>query len=106
MLLLLLLLSLTVLVPLPYTTAGTCWRLQVADRGGLPAIAAAAAAGAAGPVPDGEPNNAMGEDLGEFWCRTGKLCKPVRRVSGLLGLCGWGGAAGAASDPVPAGEKA
>jgi probable phosphoglycerate mutase len=45
----------------------------VADRGGLPAAAAAAAAGAAGPVPEGaaEGAQAMGEDLGEFWCRTG-----------------------------------
>lgn len=47
--------------------------IQVADRGGLPAVAAAAAAGAAGPVPEGDAAGAqaMGEDLGEFWCRTG-----------------------------------
>jgi hypothetical protein len=50
--------------------------LQVADRGGLPAVAAAAAAGAAGPVPEGaaESSNTMGENLGEFWWRTGGGC--------------------------------
>lgn len=46
--------------------------LQVADRGGLPAVAAAAAASAAGPaLPPEHPGFSQGlEDLGEFWCRT------------------------------------
>jgi hypothetical protein len=63
--------------------------LQVADRGGLPAAAAAAAAGAAGPVPEGEADTmAMGEDLGEFWCRTGGtvvLCLGPCKTSPISG---------------------
>ncbi|WIA41410.1 hypothetical protein OEZ86_004993 [Tetradesmus obliquus] len=46
---------------------------MVADRGGLPAAAATAAAGAAGPAvdPDSAGASAGLEDLGEFWYRTG-----------------------------------
>ncbi|KAF6263231.1 phosphoglycerate mutase-like protein [Scenedesmus sp. NREL 46B-D3] len=45
---------------------------MVADRGGLPAAAATAAAGAAGPAlaPDSPGYSAGLEDLGEFWYRT------------------------------------
>lgn len=61
--------------------------LQVADRGGLPAVAAAAAAGAAGPVPEGaaEGAQAMGEDLGEFWYRTGEATAAALCVDGPMG---------------------
>jgi hypothetical protein len=46
----------------------------VADRGGLPAAAATAAASAAGPAlaPESPGYSSGLEDLGEFWYRTGK----------------------------------
>jgi hypothetical protein len=70
---------------------------QVADRGGLPAVAAAAAAAAAGPVlpnaPLGDEAAAaaaadLGEDLGEFWFRTGEclVCgAPLPQRHGVTG---------------------
>lgn len=62
------------------STALCLSRVQVADRGGLPAVAAAAAAGAAGPAvsPQDPGYTSSMEDLGEFWCRTGEGSMFVR----------------------------